>query len=169
MNATPKLKRILAALLLGSPLMAAAAPFTVSIDGTEVTDRASGLIWQRCAEGMTYVISCNGSAARFTHEAALTHARDHAGAVGWRLPNIKELASIVDRTRSSPSIDPTAFPGTPVDYFWSSTPFNALPGAAWSIYFSDGSVNNADRRVALGTTLLVRLVRTGAQSPGRDR
>jgi len=57
---------------------------------------------------------------------------------GWRTPTTDELKSIVDTTRTAPAIDTTAFPGTPSEYFWTSS---VLPGAAshaWAVHFGMG-------------------------------
>jgi Protein of unknown function (DUF1566) len=111
-----KIKHLLASLLLPVALGALAAPFTVSADGQEVTDTKTGLIWRRCAAGMTASGgTCTGTASAFTHEAALTHASTQATVTGvaWRLPNVKELSSIADKSRSNPAIDTVAFPATP--------------------------------------------------------
>ena len=156
-----KIKSLLAPLLLLAAGCAwADAPFTVSSDGQEVTDGKTGLIWRRCAEGMTATVSgCTGTASTYTHEAALTRARDQAAStsVAWRLPNVKELASIADRSKSNPAIDGVAFPDTPVDAFWSSSPFVGNADVAWVVNFNFGNVY-LNLRVS---TLPVRLVRAG--------
>ena len=38
--------------------------------------------------------------------------------VGWRLPSLEEIETIVDDTTSNPAIDATAFPNTPVASYW---------------------------------------------------
>lgn len=156
-----KIKHLLATILLPVALWANAAPFTVAADGQEVTDAKTGLIWRRCAEGMTASGStCTGTASTFTHEAALTRASTQAIATGvaWRLPNVKELSSIVDKSRVNPTIDMVAFPATPVgSYFWSSSPYVGVASYALVVYFVDGSVDNFIR----GSTGYVRLVRAG--------
>jgi hypothetical protein len=155
-----KIKQLLACLLLPISLSAFAAPFTVSADGQEVTDTKTGVIWRRCAEGMTASGgTCTGTASTFTHEAALTRASMQATATGvaWRLPNVKELSSLADKSRSNPAIDAVAFPATPANWFWSSSPYVGSAGSAWVVDFYDGSVGNGYR----DNTYYVRLVRAG--------
>ena len=155
-----KIKPLLATLLLPVALGAFAAPFTVSADGQEVTDAKTGLIWRRCAEGMTASGgTCTGTASAFTHEAALTRASTQATATGvaWRLPNVKELSSIADKTLGYPAIDQAAFPATPANFFWSSSPYVGSAYSAWYVSFSDGRVNSGYRI----NSYYVRLVRAG--------
>lgn len=93
-------------------------------DGT-ITDLATGLMWQKADSG-----------TGMDWEESLTYAEDLelAGYSDWRLPNAKELQSIVDYSRSivatdSAAIDPI-FEITQIEdmngdkqypYFWSST------------------------------------------------
>ena len=138
-------------LLAAVALAYGADRFSYSNNGSEVTDSATGLIWKRCAEGMTWSgVSCTGSATEYTHEAAL-----QLGINGWRLPNIKELTSIVDHSRKSPAIDLTAFPTTTPVFFWSSSPYPFDSVSAWVVYFYDGSVDIKNR----SSGYYVRLVR----------
>ena len=155
-----KIKHLLATLLLPIASCVLAAPFTVSADGQEVTDTKTGLIWRRCAEGMTASGgTCTGTASGFTHEAALTRASTQVTATGvaWRLPNVKELSSIADKSRSNPAIDVAAFPATPATHFWSSSPYVGSADFAWVVNFYDGFVGSGFR----GFSLDVRLVRAG--------
>jgi hypothetical protein len=138
-----------------------AAPFTMSGDGQEVTDAKTGLIWRRCAEGMTASGgTCTGTASTFTHEAALTRANTQVTATGvaWRLPNVKELSSITDKSRSNPAIDAVVFPATPVNWFWSSSPFVGFTFNAWIVNFYDGGSYGIVYR---NGSYYVRLVRAG--------
>lgn len=93
-------------------------------DGT-ITDRATGLMWMQ-----------NDSGSGMFWEDALTYGENltHAGYDDWRLPNAKDLQSILDYTRSpdtttSAAIDPL-FNVTPITneegqadypYYWAST------------------------------------------------
>lgn len=132
----------LTALFTLTPTAASAAPYTISTDGLEVTDTATGLIWRRCVEGMVFVGVCTGTASTFTHEAALQRAAAQASstAVAWRLPNIKELSSIADISLQNPAIDAAAFPATPAANFWSASPFVVIPADAWTVSFLNGYV-----------------------------
>ena len=138
-------------LLLATPVFA--QPYRYSADGSEVTDSKTGLIWRRCSEGQTWNGStCAGTALAYTHEQALVHAQTQDG---WRLPNVKELTSIVDRSRSIPAIDPTAFPATSTRWYWTSSP-DADRVDVWMVGFYVGYVSDYSRGPE---TFYVRLVR----------
>jgi hypothetical protein len=147
--------------LLGlAPVIATAQPYVISADGSEVTDLHTGLIWRRCSEGMSWSgTTCTGIATVFTHEAALQQAASQTSISGiaWRLPNVKELNSIADKTLINPAINPSAFPATPIANFWSSSPNVVNNGLAQVIYSGNGTVGT-NTRSANGD---VRLVRTG--------
>jgi hypothetical protein len=57
---------------------------------------------------------------------------------GWRVPRTRELESIVDYTRTSPAIDPVAFPNTPTDLlYWTSSPHPFTAGTGY-VDFTSG-------------------------------
>ncbi len=119
--------------------------FVISADEQEVTDTKTGLIWRRCAEGMTFVGgTCAGTAIDFSNESALVRANAQRVSTGvaWRLPNVKELNSIADNSRIAPVIDTTAFPATPLDYFNTSTFYvqSGIVFGAWTVNFHVGHV-----------------------------
>jgi hypothetical protein len=132
--------------------------FTYSSDGSEVNDAQTGLIWQRCIAGQTWSItssSCTGPTSLYPHADALVYAKTQTA---WRLPNVKELASLVKITASWPAIDVTAFPGMPSGInlgYWSSTPDVQTPTSAWSVEFGFGAVTSTAR----SSSNFVRLVR----------
>lgn len=138
---------------------APASRFTDNLDGT-VTDQASGLQWKRCAEGQTWSGStCTGSATGHTWQQALqlADAASDAGHSDWRLPNIKELSSIVERACHSPAIDQAVFPATPTSYFWSASPYAGSSDRAWLVFFNHG----VDGSYYKANGYHVRLVRGG--------
>lgn len=133
---------------LVSGMQAAAAEpalFTVSGDGQEVHDNVTKLIWQRCVVGMNWdqdANTCTGNASfdmwyEVLHVAA--NASRAAGVV-WRIPNIKELASIADTTRIEQAIDKQAFPATPNAQYWSASPYTNDAFFAWLVDFYNGAV-----------------------------
>jgi hypothetical protein len=123
------------------PTWPTAARFT--LDGAEVTDRRTGLVWARCSVGQSWNgNTCMGSAISLTHEAALQHAASQSG---WRLPSVKELATLADKGCLNPAIDVAAFPGTTSWYYWSSSPYAGDNSLAWSVTFSGGVVSYGNR------------------------
>lgn len=142
-------------LWLAQSSVCAAERFSYSADGSEVTDNRTGLVWRRCSEGQSWSGSnCTGSASTYTHEGALQRAQTQSG---WRLPNVKELSSLVDDTRINPAINTVAFPNTPHSWFWTSSPFVGDSNYAWLVIFYDGSVYVYVRDYDYG--FYVRLVR----------
>jgi len=95
-------------------------------DGS-VTDAASGLMWQQADDGRgrpwpEALAACNG--------LTLAEHRD------WRLPNAKELLSIVDYRRNDPALDVNVFrQRDPAAWFWSSTTFGDSPREAVYVCF----------------------------------
>jgi len=132
--------------------------FNLSSDGT-VTDNQTGLIWMRCSLGQKWNGSgCDGEPERYSWSAALTAAETttFAGKADWRLPDVKQLASIVELACVNPSINTQLFPGTASDEYWSSSPnVNGIQGA-WSVDFDDGEVHTYSN-----TAWHLRLLRGG--------
>ncbi len=101
-----------------------------------VNDAWTGLQWRRCEVGRTWNgTTCTGTASTFTHEQALAQAKSQSG---WRLPNLKELSSLVDRSLDTLTIDATAFPDATPGMLWSSTPHVGNNTMAWNINFFTG-------------------------------
>ena len=132
--------------------------FLMHGNGT-VTDTATGLMWAQCAEGLSGSACTVGMATTLTWEAALIRARDSglAGYTDWRLPNIKELSSIVEERCSNPHINLAVFPNTPASFFWSASPEANSSYEAWSVRFYNGYASNGYRYAGYH----VRLVRSG--------
>ena len=108
--------------------------FTVNGDGT-VTDSATGLIWKQCAEGLSGVDCQSGMPKIFNWQMALNYAADavFSGSNLWRLPNKKELASLVEQRCYDPAINSRFFPNTPPELFWSSSPYAEPPRESWRL------------------------------------
>lgn len=65
----------------------------------------------------------------------------------------------MDEARGNPSIDPTAFPSTPSNYFWSSAPLAGSLSYAGFVYFYYGSAGYDD--VVLRVLRTLCAMRTG--------
>ncbi|SKA83931.1 Protein of unknown function [Thiothrix eikelboomii] len=123
--------------------------FTDNQDGT-VTDLKTKLIWKKCAEGQRWEASSNsclvgdGTVIQYNWREALELANTtnssggFAGSVNWRLPNIKELSSIIENACYGPAINLSVFPSTPAGIFWSATPYIGGNEYAWSVRFNYG-------------------------------
>ena len=117
-------------------------------NGTEVKDTQTNLIWQRCSLGQTWNgAGCISDAVRYQWVDALQAAKNIGS--GWRVPNIKELDSLIEQACYSPSINEVFFPNTQSGY-WSSSPFIGVD-------FTFGSVGGSGFN---GGNLYVRLVRS---------
>ena len=128
--------------------------FTVLGGGDVVLHNSTGLEWQRCAVGQSWDGStCSGTSALFRWNDALEMASSKDG--GWRLPNVNELASIVEKCRNDPAINLVVFPNTSSSIFWTSSPAIENMFGAWYVLFSDGR----DSFVGKNNSYRVRLVR----------
>jgi len=132
--------------------------FTDNGNGT-ISDNGTGLMWQKCQLGLSGSSCTTGSATTHTWQQALDEADGSSLAVynDWRLPNHKELLSIVEQRCYNPSINTTYFPNTSTSLFWSASPGADSTGSAWSVDFGSGYSYNYNR----SSNRYVRLVRFG--------
>lgn len=159
--------------------------FTVNSDGS-VSDEFTGLMWSPCVLGLSGNSCATGTAQAYTWQTALQTVETvnadstiNFGYSDWRLPNIKELATITELQCHSPASNLTLFPGTPMvanyntadpqevtvysSLLWSSTPSSIYNSAApstgrslaWGVSFIDGGIVRANKN----SSGYVRLVR----------
>ncbi len=114
-------------------------------------------MWQQCSDGLSGANCATGTAATATWDNALAYceALSLGGFDDWRLPNVKELKSIVDVTTYNPAINITYFPNTIASDYWSSTSYVAITTYAWVVYFDVGNASNYGKT----NTVYVRCVR----------
>jgi hypothetical protein len=113
-------------------------------DGT-VTDTFTGLMWMKNS------VDTDGHGQKpAPHYPDLCEALAYcenltfAGHDDWRLPNLRELHSLVDYGRANPAIDPVfgALPRSLDTTYWSSTTVTAIPDSAWLVFFDLGRVSS---------------------------
>ncbi len=141
-------------------------------DGT-VTHLETRLMWKQCLEGKSGDCS-EGNLSLLSWQQALEAVVEvnanggFAGYADWRLPNAKELASIIEYGCHKPAINLSVFSNMPNSEnlkVWSSTASDIFSGGfhikSWYAEYEDGSVswNNANRA---SQSYAVHLVR-GAQ------
>jgi hypothetical protein len=122
-------------------------------DGT-VTDGSTGLGWQQADDSQTY-----------TWQEALSYCEnlDFAEQSDWRLPNIRELRSIVVLSSTNPAIDPV-FGVNALDnwyWYWSGTTCTYAASDAWSVDFSYGCAKHYGTKSDMIRKNHVRCVRGG--------
>jgi len=131
--------------------------FTDNGDGT-VTDEATGLMWAQDDSGVTVPVGMNWEESLAWVQAM--NSQNYLGHDDWRLPNVKELQSIVDYSRS-PDTDGTAaiapvFSTTGITneagdadfaFYWSGTTHATANGGGSGAYVafgrSPGNMNGA--------------------------
>ena len=125
-------------------------------DGT-ISDVHTKLMWEKLSDDGSIHDWDNFSyqwAGAFGKVSDL-NAANFAGYGDWRLPQARELSTLVDFSASSPAVR-TAFnkdckPGCSVitcsctksSFYWSSTTVQAGPTTAWSVLFLNGSLTTA--------------------------
>jgi len=127
-------------------------------DGT-VTDTSTGLIWQQKTAGDATTL-----------EQALLYCENLSlgGNTDWRLPTIKELRSLVDYSRYSPSINTIDFPDTLAYTYWSSTTNAYNTSHSWGVDFSVGDIRYGDSYTSKYSLFYMRAVRGGESWPLGD-
>lgn len=138
-----------------------------------VTDTGTGLMWKRCAENQVWDGSnCKDilypkpneippiyldwmSAIEWAQSVNSGTGGRNLGYTDWRVPNIKELNSIVEDQCYGPSINSNVFPNSPWG-FWSASPDGGT--SAWRVNFYYGDAETKSKNDGYTN---VRLVRNG--------
>ena len=116
-------------LTLFSPPVHAIGPYTAG--SNTVVDQGTGLEWQKSDDATPRNWQ---NALAYCENLSLNSKTD------WRLPNIRELKSIVDVNRYYPAIDPV-FTCQPSSYWSATTVTNPPATSAWIVNFANGDDN----------------------------
>ncbi len=120
--------------------------FTDNGDGT-VKDNLTGLIWLKDANCFGYRSWTQALTASNTLASGACGLTDGSVAGAWRLPNVKELQSLIDYQNSNPAL-PAGYPFSGVhseyNFYWSSSTlvgYPYFPYFAWGVGLYDGNVD----------------------------
>jgi len=103
-----------------------------------VTDNATGLMWVSNGNSA----GCNNGGTKIWTDAIdFAEGLTFAGHSDWRLPNINELVTIVNRGTYNPAIYTTYFSNTQFSNYWSSTTYAVNTDSVWVVYFGNGYLN----------------------------
>ena len=132
-----------------------------------VTDNGTGLIWVKNEATIGIVAGYNFASTMSWSDAllavaALNAANSGAGYDGsnqWRLPNIRELPSIIDYGKFNPAINTSFFTSQVTNYWSSTTYFGSAPAfdMAFRVAFYGGTIGATTKN----TSCFVRPVRGG--------
>lgn len=141
-------------------------------DGT-VTDVNTGLMWEKLSDDGsihdkdTFYTWDNA----FAVKVATLNSGSFAGYTDWRVPNRKELESILNLENVSPAVSPAFNTGCVAactmltcsctglsGFYWSSSAYAYFPQFAWFVDFSVGVVDTSGK----SSTDCVRAVRAGS-------
>jgi len=120
-----------------SKLLPADQRFEVVLNGAGVLDKETGLVWQQSPWRSTWA----WDAAR-----AQCNSIEIGGRLGWHLPTVEQLTSLIDRTSDSGKMVPVGHPfGTVYGHYpyWTATPYPGAPGFALMVDFVEGTTSGA--------------------------
>jgi hypothetical protein len=128
--------------------------FEIQPGGDTVLHEPTGLIWKRCVEGRSWDgAECTGQAEGYDWLEALA-AADAQG--DWRVPNMRELLSLVEYCARFPAVNSDIFSMTGVDSVWTSTPVYSSNIEAWQVDFGRGRPDQAGKTDTGVPVLLVK-------------
>jgi hypothetical protein len=132
---------VLTAGFLASSLLQAAcfpdAPLTrpdsryeaANASGSEVKDKDTGLVWQRCVHGLKWDgVACSGTAIAQDWNTATKTVKEAKDAK-WRLPTQVELEGLSEKSCSELAMNHTWFGSGPSGWTWTATDMGSADGA----------------------------------------
>lgn len=126
-------------------------------------DSVTGLIWQdnepyTQAEKTAYRNNTNnGKAGNWNYAKAYCENLTLSGFSDWRLPNIYELTTLLDNTKSSEPYVINGIENIASDLYWSSTTSASYSSLAWNVYFDYGNDDTNNKTYSY----YIRCVRAG--------
>lgn len=104
-------------------------------DGT-VTNDVTGLMWQQKDDNTPRTWD---AAVAYCEALSLSTYTD------WRIPTLRELRTLVDKSKYNPSIDSTFFPKTNSSAYWTSDTPGGNKLFRWNVEFYGGDDKATDK------------------------
>ncbi|MDY0376779.1 MAG: DUF1566 domain-containing protein [Desulfobacterium sp.] len=101
-----------------------------------VVDQVTGLSWLQDADFLEKEVTWSEALIGIK----LINQEKRAGYKDWRLPNIRELESLIDINTHSPAIAGKHLFKSLRPFYWSSTTSCYEPSYAWTLYTQDGNI-----------------------------
>ncbi|MGH7428322.1 MAG: DUF1566 domain-containing protein [Candidatus Methylomirabilaceae bacterium] len=133
-----------------SQILPALDRFQLVMGGAAVLDKETGLVWEKSP----------ATALRIWGTAQSNcNTKTVGGRLGWRLPTLQELASLVDSTQSDPAL-PSGHPFSisieESPFYWSATTDASNASTAWVVSFGNGFVISNDKTIHASHVWCVR-------------
>ena len=101
-----------------------------------VTDNLTGFIWTKDAQQIKGTM-------KWSDALATCNNFDFAGYTDWRLPNVREMLSLIDYQTHDPALPSgCSFDNVKLIFYWTSTTYDSNTDHAWGVYVYNGYVYN---------------------------
>ena len=98
-----------------------------NMNSEAVLDRETGLVWQKS----TSTIPGSSTTTNWISALNFCMTASTGNRLGWRLPTVQELASLIDPTTLNL---PTGHPfNLLLTFYWTATTYAPIPGQAWTV------------------------------------
>ena len=106
-----------------------------TLEGERVRDELTGLVWPRSANVLGYPASWQDA----LDAVAGLNRSAYLGSADWRMPNRRELRSLVCHGEKKPALPPGhPFREVFLGWYWTSTSKAGLPAYAWNVHLEGG-------------------------------
>jgi hypothetical protein len=128
--------------------------FKMNAGATFAFDRVSGLIWSTATQ-TPGPAACDDTGLNLDWQQALDHVEclnetAYLGRTDWRIPNRKELQSLIDYSKGAPAL-PAGHPFNDKlgKTYWTGTTDATSPTDAWVVRMFDGNISSAGKAATL--------------------
>lgn len=121
--------------------------FTVDDTGNCITDNLTGLLWIRNANLPAGTDAASTGTRTWQQALDFANNLDLCGFSDWRLPNRKELRSLINYNlaNNAPALNTLGFNNAQAGLYWSSTSYANSADYAWTVDLGDGYVDAANK------------------------